>query len=73
MTPPKRPPYTAHIPRKVLKLSWKLDECKPLLAGSERQKSTESAGVRLKEASAINKSLSALGNVIKVGSRAREP
>ena len=35
------------------------------LAGSERQKSTESAGVRLKEASAINKSLSALGNVIK--------
>jgi hypothetical protein len=35
------------------------------LAGSERQKSTESAGARLKEASAINKSLSALGNVIK--------
>ena len=35
------------------------------LAGSERQRSTESAGVRLKEASAINKSLSALGNVIK--------
>ena len=35
------------------------------LAGSERQKSTEAGGARLKEASAINKSLSALGNVIK--------
>ena len=35
------------------------------LAGSERQKATEAAGARLKEASAINKSLSALGNVIK--------
>ena len=35
------------------------------LAGSERQKSTDAAGERLKEASAINKSLSALGNVIK--------
>lgn len=35
------------------------------LAGSERQKSTDAAGDRLKEASAINKSLSALGNVIK--------
>ena len=35
------------------------------LAGSERQKSTDSSGDRLKEASAINKSLSALGNVIK--------
>ena len=35
------------------------------LAGSERQKSTEAKGERLKEASAINKSLSALGNVIK--------
>ena len=34
------------------------------LAGSERQKSTEAGGARLKEASAINKSLSALGNVI---------
>jgi len=34
------------------------------LAGSERQKSTDAAGERLKEASAINKSLSALGNVI---------
>ena len=35
------------------------------LAGSERQKATEATGARLKEASAINKSLSALGNVIK--------
>ncbi|TMW65032.1 hypothetical protein Poli38472_009199 [Pythium oligandrum] len=34
------------------------------LAGSERQKSTEAAGDRLKEAGSINKSLSALGNVI---------
>nr|CCA19403.1 kinesinlike protein putative [Albugo laibachii Nc14] len=34
------------------------------LAGSERQKSTESSGDRLKEAGSINKSLSALGNVI---------
>jgi kinesin family member 15 len=34
------------------------------LAGSERQKSTAAAGQRLKEASRINKSLSALGNVI---------
>jgi kinesin family member 15 len=35
------------------------------LAGSERQKSTKSSGDRLKEASSINQSLSALGNVIK--------
>jgi kinesin family protein 15 len=34
------------------------------LAGSERQRSTDAAGDRLKEAGAINKSLSALGNVI---------
>ena len=34
------------------------------LAGSERQKSTSTAGDRLKEANAINKSLSALGQVI---------
>ena len=34
------------------------------LAGSERQKATGSAGVRLKEATNINKSLLALGNVI---------
>lgn len=34
------------------------------LAGSERQKSTAAAGKLLKEASGINKSLSALGNVI---------
>ena len=34
------------------------------LAGSERQKSAKTAGKELKEASAINKSLSALGNVI---------
>ncbi|XP_078689569.1 kinesin-like protein KIF15 [Branchiostoma floridae x Branchiostoma belcheri] len=34
------------------------------LAGSERQKDTHTAGVRLKEAGSINKSLSALGNVI---------
>eukprot|EP01022_Parablepharisma_sp_SALTPOND_P031245 TRINITY_DN790_c0_g1_i2.p1 TRINITY_DN790_c0_g1~~TRINITY_DN790_c0_g1_i2.p1 ORF type:complete len:611 (-),score=94.86 TRINITY_DN790_c0_g1_i2:2558-4390(-) len=34
------------------------------LAGSERQKSTDAAGERLKEAGKINKSLSALGNVI---------
>ncbi|DBA01087.1 TPA: LOW QUALITY PROTEIN: hypothetical protein N0F65_001715 [Lagenidium giganteum] len=34
------------------------------LAGSERQKNTETAGERLKEAGSINKSLSALGNVI---------
>ncbi|GAQ79907.1 hypothetical protein KFL_000410070 [Klebsormidium nitens] len=35
------------------------------LAGSERQKHSEAMGVRLKEAGGINKSLSALGNVIK--------
>ncbi|KAL5466847.1 hypothetical protein EMCRGX_G030998 [Ephydatia muelleri] len=34
------------------------------LAGSERQRDTQAAGVRLKEAGSINKSLSALGNVI---------
>ena len=34
------------------------------LAGSERQKDTGTTGERLKEASQINKSLSALGNVI---------
>ena len=34
------------------------------LAGSERQKDTNATGERLKEASQINKSLSALGNVI---------
>lgn len=34
------------------------------LAGSERQKDTKTEGVRLKEAGSINKSLSALGNVI---------
>ena len=34
------------------------------LAGSERSKSTHTAGERLKEAGMINKSLSALGNVI---------
>eukprot|EP01138_Halocafeteria_seosinensis_P014684 gb/GECG01014989.1/.p1 GENE.gb/GECG01014989.1/~~gb/GECG01014989.1/.p1 ORF type:complete len:1819 (+),score=405.10 gb/GECG01014989.1/:1-5457(+) len=34
------------------------------LAGSERQKSTNASGLRLKEATNINKSLSALGNVI---------
>ena len=35
------------------------------LAGSERQKSTNASGSRLKEASNINKSLSELGNVIQ--------
>ncbi|XP_024516891.1 kinesin-like protein KIF15 [Selaginella moellendorffii] len=35
------------------------------LAGSERQKYSETIGIRLKEAGSINKSLSALGNVIK--------
>ena len=34
------------------------------LAGSERQRDTRTAGLRLKEAGSINKSLSALGNVI---------
>ncbi|XP_028392417.1 kinesin-like protein KIF15 isoform X2 [Dendronephthya gigantea] len=34
------------------------------LAGSERQKDTQTEGLRLKEAGSINKSLSALGNVI---------
>ena len=34
------------------------------LAGSERQKATCASGVRLREACCINKSLSALGNVI---------
>lgn len=35
------------------------------LAGSERQSKTQATGVRLKEATTINLSLSALGNVIK--------
>lgn len=35
------------------------------LAGSERQKQTEAVGLRLKESGSINRSLSALGNVIK--------
>ena len=35
------------------------------LAGSERQRDTNAEGKRLKEAGSINKSLSALGNVIK--------
>lgn len=35
------------------------------LAGSERTKDTHAQGERLKEAGQINKSLSALGNVIK--------
>ena len=35
------------------------------LAGSERQSKTQAAGVRLKEATKINLSLSALGNVIE--------
>ena len=34
------------------------------LAGSERQRDTRAVGLRLKEAGSINKSLSALGNVI---------
>ena len=34
------------------------------LAGSERQKSTQTEGLRLKEASKINQSLSTLGSVI---------
>ena len=34
------------------------------LAGSERQAKTEATGARLKEATKINLSLSALGNVI---------
>jgi kinesin family protein 15 len=34
------------------------------LAGSERQRDTQAVGIRLKEAGSINKSLSALGNVI---------
>ena len=34
------------------------------LAGSERQRDTHAAGLRLKEAGSINRSLSALGNVI---------
>lgn len=36
------------------------------LAGSERQRGTNAEGTRLKEAGSINKSLSALGNVITV-------
>ncbi|GBG65950.1 hypothetical protein CBR_g54242 [Chara braunii] len=35
------------------------------LAGSERQRHSEAVGARLKEAGSINRSLSALGNVIK--------
>ena len=34
------------------------------LAGSERLRDTQTAGLRLKEVGSINKSLSALGNVI---------
>eukprot|EP00927_Polykrikos_kofoidii_P028539 TRINITY_DN24901_c0_g1_i1.p1 TRINITY_DN24901_c0_g1~~TRINITY_DN24901_c0_g1_i1.p1 ORF type:complete len:1309 (-),score=317.43 TRINITY_DN24901_c0_g1_i1:71-3553(-) len=42
------------------------------LAGSERAKSTEAEGDRLKEGANINKSLSALGNVINALSRISE-
>lgn len=35
------------------------------VAGSERQKASGAVGGRLREASAINRSLSALGNVIQ--------
>ena len=42
------------------------------LAGSERLSKTDASGERLKEAQAINKSLSALGNVVEaLGSKKR--
>eukprot|EP00967_Tisochrysis_lutea_P131494 scaffold228655_cov26-Tisochrysis_lutea.AAC.1 len=45
------------------------------LAGSERQKDTQASGVRLREACAINQSLSTLGNCIKalVSGQAKPP
>ena len=60
---------TASIQSKVMKSNgvWniKLSRLHIIdLAGSERQKLTNAVGERLKEAGMINKSLSALGNVI---------
>lgn len=66
--PPSQPgPIPPFLPSQVGKLNL-VD-----LAGSERQGKTGAAGERLKEASKINLSLSALGNVISalVGSGGR--
>lgn len=66
--PPSRPdPIPSFLLAQVGKLNL-VD-----LAGSERQGKTGAAGERLKEASKINLSLSALGNVISalVGSGGR--
>ena len=59
-TPPlPSPPTHPHVP------AYRSRAPGPLLAGSERISKSEVAGQQLKEAQAINKSLSALGDVIQ--------
>lgn len=43
---------------------WRIRACNVVCVGSERLSKTGAEGQRLKEAQAINKSLSALGDVI---------
>ena len=56
----RSPPSGQGLPKRTRASFYLVD-----LAGSERQKHSEAVGQTLKEACGINKSLSALGNVIK--------